>query len=91
MRILNFLRFIAEIRGLRYVALEDGFLRSFGTGQHFPQLSMVMDDTGIYYDCTKPSSLEQFLASDVDVLKPHVRKAVMRKRVRNFADGAKQI
>lgn len=57
----------AKRHGLPYVALEDGFLRSFGTGQHFPPLSIVMDDSGIYYDCTRPSALERLLASDVDV------------------------
>lgn len=54
--------------GLPYLALEDGFLRSFGTGQHFPPLSLVMDDKGIYYDSTCPSALEGLLASPVDLL-----------------------
>lgn len=48
--------------------LEDGFLRSFGTGEHFPPLSLVVDDAGIYYDCTRPSALERLLSSDADVL-----------------------
>lgn len=56
--------------GLPYVALEDGFLRSFGTGEHFPPLSLVVDDAGIYYDCTRPSALEHLLSSDADVLAP---------------------
>ncbi|PIG08684.1 capsular polysaccharide biosynthesis protein [Comamonas sp. 26] len=56
--------------GLPYVALEDGFLRSFGTGEHFPPLSLVVDDAGIYYDCTRPSALERLLCSDADVLTP---------------------
>nr|WP_057092462.1 capsular polysaccharide biosynthesis protein [Comamonas thiooxydans] len=50
--------------------LEDGFLRSFGTGEHFPPLSLVVDDEGIYYDCTRPSALEHLLCSDADVLAP---------------------
>lgn len=56
--------------GLPYVALEDGFVRSFGTGEHFPPLSLVVDDAGIYYDCTRPSALEQLLSSAADVLAP---------------------
>lgn len=56
--------------GLPYVALEDGFLRSFGTGEHFPPLSLVVDEEGIYYDCTRPSALERLLSSDTDVLAP---------------------
>lgn len=50
------------------MALEDGFLRSFGTGEHFPPLSLVVDDAGIYYDCTRPSALERLLCSDADLL-----------------------
>lgn len=48
--------------------LEDGFLRSFGTGEKFPPLSLILDDRGIYYDATKPSQLECLLNSDIDVL-----------------------
>lgn len=58
----------AQSHGLPYVALEDGFVRSFHTGQHQPPLSLVVDEAGIYYDCTQPSALEQLLASPVDVL-----------------------
>jgi capsular polysaccharide export protein len=57
----------ADKHGLPYVALEDGFLRSFGTGERFPPLSLVVDHDGIYYDCTRPSALEHLLCSDVDV------------------------
>ncbi len=56
--------------GLPYLALEDGFLRSFGTGEYYPPLSLVVDDQGIYYDCTRPSALERLLCSDLDVLVP---------------------
>ncbi|MGB6095994.1 MAG: capsular polysaccharide biosynthesis protein [Comamonas thiooxydans] len=68
----------ASKHGLPYVALEDGFLRSFGTGEHFPPLSLVVDDAGIYYDCTRPSALERLLSSDADLLAadgPLVRQA----------------
>ncbi len=64
-------RWYARKRGLPYVALEDGFLRSFGTGEHFPPLSMVQDDAGIYYDCTRDSALERLLNSAGDVLAPN--------------------
>ncbi|HJU70322.1 MAG TPA: capsular polysaccharide biosynthesis protein [Paucimonas sp.] len=61
-------RRIAAARCLPFVCLEDGFLRSFGTGQHFPPLSLVVDALGIYYDSTRPSTLESLLASPVDLL-----------------------
>ncbi|WP_439114016.1 capsular polysaccharide biosynthesis protein [Hydrogenophaga sp.] len=59
---------IATRQGLPLLRLEDGFLRSFGTGQHFAPLSLVVDKVGIYYDSTRPSALEALLASGVDVL-----------------------
>ena len=36
---------------LPFVALEDGFLRSFRSGQSVPPLSIVVDESGVYYDC----------------------------------------
>lgn len=44
--------------------VEDGFLRSVGLGAGKARpLSWVVDDLGIYYDATRPSRLEQILAS----------------------------
>lgn len=54
--------------GVPYLALEDGFLRSFGAGADHPAVSMVMDTQGIYYDASRPSALESMLASDRDLL-----------------------
>ncbi|HQV12097.1 MAG TPA: capsular polysaccharide biosynthesis protein [Nitrospira sp.] len=59
---------LAAKRGLPVVRLEDGFLRSFGTGDVFPPLSIVVDSVGIYYDSTRPSALETLLESEKDVL-----------------------
>jgi capsular polysaccharide export protein len=58
----------AVCSGGKSLQLEDGLLRSFGTGENFPPLSLVVDDQGIYYDSTRASALEALLASDVDVL-----------------------
>lgn len=47
---------------LPYIALEDGFLRSLDLGcKGAPPLSLVVDHTGIYYDATEPSDLENLL------------------------------
>lgn len=51
--------------------LEDGFLRSFGTGQTAPALALVLDDGGIYYDSTRLSALESLLASSNGLLLGH--------------------
>jgi len=47
---------------LPYIALEDGFLRSIWPGPAERTLSMVTDRTGIYYDASQPSDLENLIA-----------------------------
>jgi len=59
---------LAAKHGFRPLFLEDGFLRSFGTGDRFPPLSLVVDECGIYYDCTRPNTIENLLNSDADLL-----------------------
>jgi capsular polysaccharide export protein len=54
----------ASQHGLRYLALEDGFLRSVGLGGGEPPLSLIVDDRGIYYDARTPSRLEELLQAD---------------------------
>ncbi|HWA89893.1 MAG TPA: hypothetical protein VG889_07650 [Rhizomicrobium sp.] len=55
---------IARRRGIPYVALEDGFLRSVSLGQAgAPPLSLVADTRGIYFDATRPSDLEAMIES----------------------------
>ncbi|MDQ6437593.1 capsular polysaccharide biosynthesis protein [Mesorhizobium sp. LHD-90] len=53
----------AVAAGLPFLCLEDGFLRSVGSGGEEPPLSIVVDDTGIYYDATTPSALERLIAA----------------------------
>lgn len=55
---------IASTKRLNALYLEDGFLRSFGTGDYFSPLSLVVDHQGIYYNSNQPSSLERMLNSD---------------------------
>lgn len=43
--------------------VEDGFLRSRGLGAELvPPVSLVLDDTGLYYDPGRPSRLERLIA-----------------------------
>ncbi|TNF95116.1 MAG: capsular polysaccharide biosynthesis protein [Gammaproteobacteria bacterium] len=59
----------AEKKGLDYITLEDGFLRSVGLGVHdSPSLSIVCDDVGIYYDASQASRLENILNALQDSL-----------------------
>mgnify|MGYP006349231059 FL=1 len=55
-------RRVAQAKGIPFVCLEDGFLRSVGLGKTEPPLSIVVDDLGIYYDATHPSRLESQIA-----------------------------
>jgi len=59
---------LASKNKLPALFLEDGFLRSYGTGDRFPPLSLVVDTCGIYYDASRPSALENMLNSDADLL-----------------------
>lgn len=55
-------RRFAEKKGLPYIALEDGFLRSIGLGvDGDAPHSLVVDYSGIYYDATRPSDLENLI------------------------------
>lgn len=48
---------------VRLVRLEDGFLRSVGLGADLVRpLSWVVDQTGIYFDASRPSDLERLLS-----------------------------
>jgi len=56
------IRTLAQKLNLPYIAVEDGFLRSFGLGvEGAPPYSLVVDRTGIYYDSSCPSDLENML------------------------------
>uniref|UniRef100_UPI004047310B capsular polysaccharide biosynthesis protein n=1 Tax=Orrella sp. TaxID=1921583 RepID=UPI004047310B len=59
---------LAQRHGLRYQTLEDGFLRSYGTGQHFPPIALIEDSSGIYYDSRNSSDLEDLLNSEAELL-----------------------
>lgn len=72
---------MAARRGLSFLLLEDGFLRSFGVGRESPGLSVVVDELGIYYDSTQPSSLERLLESDADLLSKIAPDVVKARRL----------
>lgn len=62
--------------------VEDGFLRSVGLGGdlHRP-LSWVVDHRGLYYDATRPSDLEAWLASAELTAEQRARAAALRERL----------
>ncbi|EAK9857426.1 capsular polysaccharide biosynthesis protein [Campylobacter lari] len=53
---------LAKKHNVKFLLLEDGFLRSLNLGvEKSPSFSIVKDDVGIYYDATAPSKLENIL------------------------------
>ena len=49
----------------RIIRVEDGFLRSIGLGADLVRpMSWVLDTTGIYFDSSRPSDLENLLEND---------------------------
>ena len=56
---------VARKRNIPYVAVEDGFLRSWGPARlGYAPHSLVVDYTGIYYDSQRPSDLETSIRDD---------------------------
>ncbi|WP_333826211.1 capsular polysaccharide biosynthesis protein [Pinisolibacter sp.] len=51
-------RSLARRRGLPFVALEDGFLRSVRPGRGEGSIGWIVDRSGIYYDASESSDLE---------------------------------
>ncbi|EAK0446257.1 capsular polysaccharide biosynthesis protein [Campylobacter lari] len=53
---------LAKKHNVKFLLLEDGFLRSLNLGvENSPSFSIVKDDAGIYYDAIVPSKLENIL------------------------------
>lgn len=53
----------AQQHNLKVVSMEDGFIRSLGLGKlGYPPLSLVADYSGIYFDATQTSDLENLIA-----------------------------
>lgn len=60
-------RIFARFWGVPYLALEDGFIRSYGLGKKdAAPFSLVVDHVGIYYDARTPSRLEQLIPKALD-------------------------
>ena len=72
----------AQRAGAPLARLEDGFLRSVGLGAAFIEaLSLVLDDTGIYYDPSAPSDLETLLRDAEISPELAARAAALRRRL----------
>ncbi|WP_244424690.1 capsular polysaccharide biosynthesis protein [Methylobacterium nodulans] len=79
--------------GLPLLRMEDGFLRSIGLGVALrPGASHVLDRSGVYYDATRPSDLEEMLQTarfDEAMLAraARLREAIVAARVSKYNVG----
>lgn len=68
--------------GVHVVRLEDGFLRSVGLGADLTRpVSWVVDRTGIYFDATRSSDLEELLLTTGFSAELCQRAAILRERL----------
>lgn len=83
----------ARARGLKYWALEDGFLRSVGLGKARSQaLSITVDDLGLHHDPRTASRLEQVIlggAAPLDIeYARQIRARLLEERLTKYnCDG----
>jgi len=66
----NRARRLAKKSGKNYLAMEDGFVRSLVPGTDEMPLSLVIDRSGIYYDATSGSDLEQLIIENASSSDP---------------------
>ena len=71
---------LAQHTGARLVRIEDGFVRSVGLGSDLIRpLSLVLDQSGIYFDPTQSSDLESILNTQVFSAKELVQAGTVRE------------
>ncbi|WP_442488186.1 capsular polysaccharide biosynthesis protein [Halomonas litopenaei] len=74
-------RHLATAKALPFIALEDGFVRSWGPADEgFASLSLVVDHSGIHYDASRPSDLETLIVhADIDAVEEARANALMAR------------
>lgn len=55
----------AKSHGLPLITIEDGFLRSLGSGIDSVGASFIKDELGVYFDLTAPNRLQQLISDTV--------------------------
>ncbi|WP_066803306.1 capsular polysaccharide biosynthesis protein [Moraxella oblonga] len=55
----------AQTHGLSLITIEDGFVRSLGSGVGSVGGGFIVDDLGVYFDLTAPNRLQQLIADAV--------------------------
>lgn len=79
----------ARLAGKSFLRLEDGLLRSVGLGKGgAPLVSIVVDDTGIFYSARAPSRLERLVAASTSpqwrARGAEIRRMVVENRLSKY-------
>ena len=75
-------RAFASRQGLPYLSVEDGFIRSIGLGvQRAEPFGFIFDRSGIYYDATRPSDLENLIHQSAAVTDDRYIRRLMARMV----------
>lgn len=79
----------AEKKGLKALCLEDGFIRSLGLGKDgYAPLSLVVDETGIYFDALQTSDLEQLILQpaneELNLRAEHAIQTILRHKITKY-------
>src|SRR5690606_30613126 len=80
---------LAEKKGLKALCLEDGFIRSLGLGKDgYAPLSLVVDETGIYFDALQTSDLEQLILQpekqELNLRATHAIQAILNHKITKY-------
>lgn len=84
---------LAKKYSLNYLLLEEGFLRSYSSHKPSPPLSLIFDNQGFYYDCSKISCIERLLnanisniISDLSLIKS-IQSELISQRLSKYNDA----
>ena len=86
----------AEKKGLKALCLEDGFIRSLGLGKDgFAPLSLVVDETGIYFDALQTSDLEQLILQsekeELNLRATHAIQIILNHKITKYNQQFKKL
>ncbi|NNH86672.1 capsular polysaccharide biosynthesis protein [Acinetobacter terrae] len=86
----------AEQKGLKALCLEDGFIRSLGLGKDgYAPLSLVVDETGIYFDALQSSDLEQLILQsekeELNLRATHAIQTILNQKITKYNQRFKKL
>ena len=82
---INFGEFPTQ-KKIKITRIEDGFIRSSGLGAELTEpISLVFDNVGMYFDCSRPSQLENIINSQSLTNQELKRANLLQDKITEFA------